>query len=249
MASNMTTELKKAGVHEEIIRFMRDHSAEIERMPVEFFNVDDAFRFVLNTTISLKECLEAISTTVKTAEGCFRETKAYSTSKRRIQRRKTAILHVDSSPQPEIETGATLSAQLMDHFGADNLATMVRLGNHTSCATTVAAREPVPESEPEAEANEAELTAQHPEQSSGSGSEQLAAAFDNDVMQRCEGAKAELVRRATTVVEAVRVWKDVLRKPDRTRSSSSNGGCAPSACLAVNLMFNLWSLCMGPQGA
>ena len=35
MASNMTTELKKAGVREEIVRSMRDHGAEIERRSVE----------------------------------------------------------------------------------------------------------------------------------------------------------------------------------------------------------------------
>ena len=124
MASNMTTELKKAGVHEEIVRSMRDHGAEIERRPVEVFNVDDAFRFVLNTTISLKECIEAISATAKAAEDCF----------------------------SGAESGAALLAQLMEYFGADHLATMARLGDH------VAAGEPVPEPEPEAEIGTAGAT-------------------------------------------------------------------------------------------
>jgi hypothetical protein len=192
MASNMTTELKKAGVREEIVRSMRDHGAEIERRSVEVFNVDDAFRFVLNTTISLKECIEAISATANTAEGCF----------------------------GGAESGAAVLAQLMEYFGPDHLATMTRLGDH------VAAEEPVPEPEPEAEATAAELKAQPLVQPPKSGQpEQRAAAFDDEVMLRCERAKIELVGRATAAVEAMRVWKDVLRESDRTRSGSGN--CRP----------------------
>ena len=206
MASNMTTELKKAGVHEEIVRSMRDHGAEIERRPVEVFNVDDAFRFVLNTTISLKECIEAISATAKAAEDCF----------------------------SGAESRAALLAQLMEYFGADHLATMARLGDH------VAAREPVPELEPEAEIGTAGATRRWQQiakrrasqrwaallQPPKSGRlEQRATTFDDEVMSRCEGAKAEMVRRATAVVEAMRVWKDVLHEPDRTRSG--NGNCRP----------------------
>ena len=171
---------------------MRDHGAEIERRPVEVFNVDDAFRFVLNTTISLKECIEVISATAKAAEDCF----------------------------SGAESRAALLAQLIEYFGADHLATMARLGDH------VAAGELVPEPEPEAEANEAELKVHHLEQPPKLGRpEQRATTFDDVVMSRCEGAKAEMVRRATVAVGAMRVWKDVLHEPDRTRSG--NGNCRP----------------------
>ena len=206
MASNMTTELKKAGVHEAIVRSMREHGAEIERRPVEVFNVDDAFRFVLNTTISLKECIEVISATAKAAEDCF----------------------------SGAESRAALLAQLMEYFGADHLATMARLGDH------VAAGEPVPEPEPEAEIGTAGATRRWQQIARRRASqrwaallqprklgrpEQRATTFDDEVMSRCEGAKAEMVRRTTAAVGAMRVWKDVLHEPDRIRSG--NGNCRP----------------------
>jgi len=200
MASNMTTELKKAGVHEEIVRSMRDHGAEIERRPVEVFNFDDAFRFVLNTTISLKECIEAISATAKAAEDCF----------------------------SGAESRAALLAQLMEYFGADHLATMARLGDH------VAAGEPVPEPEPEAEIGTAGATRRWQQIAKRRASQRcrsdVALAANREAarvaaMSRCEGAKAEIVRRATAAVGAMRVWKDVLHEPDRTRSG--NGNCRP----------------------
>ena len=88
---------------------------------------------------------------------------------------------------------------------------------------------------------------QHLEQSPGLERVQQPAAtkfsmFGDEVMSRCKGAQAELVRRTTAVVEAVRVWKDVLREPDRTRSGSG------FAFLALRLVFVLHNFCIGLQG-
>ena len=60
MVEGMVSELKKNGAHFSVVKFMKEHRQVIagERLTAEWFNVDTAFRFVLNTTLNLKEVLE-----------------------------------------------------------------------------------------------------------------------------------------------------------------------------------------------
>ena len=67
MAEGMLSELKKAGMQAEVVQFMRDHREIIKKRSAEWFNIDEAFRFVLNTTLDLKKVLEAVGTSTKKA--------------------------------------------------------------------------------------------------------------------------------------------------------------------------------------
>ena len=55
MVDNMLSELKKIGVPETLMRYLGDHRLQIEQRDVGWFNVDEIFRFSLNTTLDLKE--------------------------------------------------------------------------------------------------------------------------------------------------------------------------------------------------
>ena len=65
----MISELNKSGAHASVVKFMHEHHVVVagNQLTVEWFNVDTAFRFVLNTTLNLKEVLEKLDAAAKAA--------------------------------------------------------------------------------------------------------------------------------------------------------------------------------------
>ena len=53
MADNMLSELKKAQVSDHLLSKMRSHRKAIEAVEFAWFNVDESFRFSLNTSAHL----------------------------------------------------------------------------------------------------------------------------------------------------------------------------------------------------
>ena len=98
------------------------------------------------------------------------------------------------------ESSQSIGEQLMVYFGTEELATLVQLGaiedRSLALEQELAPEKPDPESGPEAG---------------------LVDAFDTAMVSRCEEAKNELTKKATVAAEAVRVWVDVLREPERAR--------------------------------
>ena len=71
MVDNMLSELKKIEAPVAIADMMREHREAIESCQAACFNVDNDFRFVLNTTLDLNGCLNDVTKAVKKAQTCF----------------------------------------------------------------------------------------------------------------------------------------------------------------------------------
>ena len=142
------------------------------------FNVDEIFRFVLNTTLNLKQVLESVAAAVTAATASF---------------------------GGGAESGQSTNEQLMAYFGAEELATLVQLGAVEDRSVALG-QEPAPE--------KPGLEPEEPEEPEEPG---LIEAFDSSMVARCEEAKNELTKKATAAAEAVRVWTDELREPQRAR--------------------------------
>ena len=116
--------------------------------------------------------------------------------KQALERVDAAVNSAEACFGGGAESGQTLEL-LMTHFGTDELATLVQLGS-TVDRSAALEQEPAPE-EPEPE------------------EPKLVDAFDSAVVSRCEEAKSMLTKKVTAAAEAVRVWTDVLREPERAR--------------------------------